>query len=168
MDFFDIITKIATITIAGCSLYFTRFVFISNQKTQSLDKKKDRNIQSLKVLILDHNLKNLYVFFENSLAILNEFKKTGLSDTDKSEILGRLDDEFINVRIKFVDVLLAIDDALYSSILEKLDDIQSYISDSVFDNGINLTHQPKFNEIISTRVTQFKTEVIKILYQYTV
>lgn len=166
MDVFDIVSKSATVIIAGCSLYFTRYVFLYNSKLQKEDKQKDRNVQSLKVIVLDHNLKHLYSFFEILATILNELKQTGLTDNQKSEILDKLADEFINVRIRFVDVLLAIDETLYNSIIEKLDTLQTHISDSVFDNGINLSHQPKFDSVILKKLTEFKTDVIKTLFQY--
>ncbi|WP_138765734.1 hypothetical protein [Pedobacter xixiisoli] len=162
----DIIHKIATIVIAGCSLYFTRYIFKYNSQSQAADKEKDRNFQSLKVLVLDHSLKHLYSFFENTIPLLNEFKADNISDEQKSIINDKIADEFISLRMKFVDLLLAVDNSLYNTVLSKLDNFQQHISETVFDNGVKLSHEPKFDELILVFHTNLKTEIISTLFKY--
>jgi len=166
IEWFDYVHKSATVLIALCSLYTTYYIFSFNKNSQSADKQKDRNIQSFKVLVLDHNLKFLYSCFENLTIILNEFKAPDLTDSQKEVFNEKVNDEFRSLRIKFVDILLAIDDKLYNSIMEKLDSFQTNITESVFDNGINLSHLPKFEEIISSRQSVLKTDIIKTLHNY--
>lgn len=165
-NWIDIVHKIATIIIAGCSLYFTRYIFFHNKESQAADKEKDRNFNSLKVLVLDHSLKHLYCFFENTIPLLNEFKAENISDEQKSLINDKIADEFIGLRMKFVDLLLAVDNKLYKEILGKLDTFQQHISETVFDNGVNLSHTPKFDELILVYHTNLKTEIISTLFKY--
>ncbi len=163
---FDVIHKSATVVLAGCTLFTSYYIYKSNKNNLAVDKKKDRNIQSLKVLILDHNLKFLYYCFENLTTILDGFKAAGLSDAEKGSINDQVSDEFIALRIKFVDILLAVDEKLYNNILAQLDTFQDSLTEAVFDNGVNLSHVPKFDELITSKQAVLKTEIIKALFSY--
>ncbi|WP_316826040.1 hypothetical protein [Pedobacter miscanthi] len=166
METFDAIHKTATIIIAGCSLYVSFYIFRQNKNNQANDKQKDRNIQSLKVLVLDHSLKFLYTFFEDLNLELQKLKAPDLDDEKKANIVDKVSDKFIEVRMKFVDMLLAVDDKLYNEILSKMDNFQSHISNSAFDGGINLFNSTKYDELISVKYNVFKTEIIKSLFAY--
>jgi hypothetical protein len=165
-DIFDIAQKCATVLIAICSLYFTYFFYTNNLQRTDADKKRDRNIQWLKVLVLDHNFKYFYDFFEKIQNDLNSLNVPNLSDSTKGQINETLDDYFIDLRRKFIDSLLAIDDSLYNEILKKFDDFQTYLTEVIFDNGINLAHLPKFDEKITSKLLILKTDVIKTLFNY--
>lgn len=166
MAIIDLLTKIATIVIAVAGTYLSFYIFNHNKKRSAIDREKDRNIQSFKSLILDHNLKFLYSFFESISGVLEEFKAPNLSDEAKSAISERVSDQFRFVRYKFVDILLAVDENLYNTILSKMDDFQQHLAESAFDNGINLSHAPKYEEIVTFKEVEFKTEIIKTLFLY--
>lgn len=75
-------------------------------------------------------------------------------------------DLFIKLRSKFYDSLLAIDDKLYESIKIKVNDLQTHLTNTIFDAGINLAHQPKFDELVIQKLTTTKTEIIQKLFNY--
>jgi hypothetical protein len=166
MPTLDSIHKIATISIALCSLATTVYIFIITKFNTTKDKAKDRNFQSFKALILDHNLKALYVFFENTSSLLSGFQTEGLSDEEKQLINEKISDEFIVLRQKFIDVLMAVDKNLYKMVLGKIDGHQDYLTESIFDSGLNLSHKPKFNEIIISKQGVAKTDILTILFEY--
>lgn len=89
-----------------------------------------------------------------------------ISDEQKSIINDKIADEFISVRVKFVDLLLSVDNSLYNTVLGKLDNFQQHISETVFDNGVKLSHAPKFDELILVFHTNLKTEIISTLFKY--
>lgn len=162
----DVIHKSATILIALCNLGFAVFIFSKNTQKSDRDKKKDRNIQALKVLIFDHNLKYFYYFFEDIESHLNGFKEIGLSDAEKAVILEKIGDDLILLRRKFTDTLLAIDKSLYTKVLDRFDTFETNINDLVFEHGINLSDAPTFDDNITSNLTILKTETIKDLFDY--
>ena len=162
----DIPSKIATVIIATCNLFLTVKFFNFKNTKDNIDKENDRRIQWLKSLILDHNLKHFYEFFDNLNIELNKLKQSGLSNDDKENIDSEIADKFIILRQKFIDIILAVDSNLYFLFITLSDELQAHITDSVFDDGINLSNSTKFDEVIQNKVTQIKTEFIKNLFSY--
>ena len=166
IDYLDIAFKSATICIALFNVYFASKIFrIKNEKDDS-EKERDRKLQLLKTLVLDHNLKHYYSGFSEIETKLNELKESNLTDENKSEIDTAIADLFINLRRRFYDSLLAIDNSLYDTIVEYSDELQGHLTNTIFDAGINLSHEPKFEELISEKIINTKTEIIKKLYNY--
>ena len=164
--YLDIVFKSATIAIAMLSLYYTVILFKLKARKDDTDKEKDRRIQWMKSLVLDHSLIQFYDFFDKIDVELDLLKKNGLSDVEKSKIDEKIQDHFSCLRKKFIDILRAIDRSLYDSVLKEMDDLQEHFTKTIFDQGINLSHQPKFEELIVEKETITKTEVIKILFSY--
>jgi hypothetical protein len=117
-------------------------------------------------LVLDHNLKNYHSIFDNIETQLILLQQPSLNYNDKQIIDTSIADLFIQLRSKFYDSLLAIDDSLYESIKGMADALQTHFTETIFDPGINLTHIPKFDELISQKMTTTKTEIIKKLFNY--
>jgi len=64
-------------------------------------------------------------------------------------------------------MFIAIDEGLYNKILLKVDDLIDSLTNTIFDEGINLSHQPKYEELISKKIKESKTDILKILFSYT-
>jgi hypothetical protein len=166
VDYLDIAFKSATICIALFNVYFATKVFkLKNQKDDS-EKERDRKIQLLKTLVLDHNLKYFYSDFEEIENKLVELRTPNLDDKMKSAIDTNVAELFIRLRRRFYDSLLAIDNSLYDIIVDFSDDLQAHISNTIFDQGINLSHGPKYEELIKEKIISTKTEIIKELFNY--
>lgn len=166
MQMLDIIFKSATAIIALANLFFVIKFFNFKNKKEDIDKEKDRRIQWLKTLVLDHNLNSFYSFFDSVELELDNLKSNNLSIVDKKIIDEKIGDEFIKLRRKFTDSLIAVDEIFYKKVLSVTDNFQSYLTNTIFDNGINLTHQPKFEELILEKITIAKTDIIKLLFRY--
>jgi len=162
----DISFKTATILIAAFNAYFVVKIFKLKSEKDENEKEKDRKIELLKTLVLDHSLIHFHKFFENLEESLNELQTTNLSDTKKESIDERNANLFIGLRNKFYDSLLAVDESLYEEIKNDADNLQSHITDTIFDGGVNLSHLPKFDELISQKLTATKTNIIKKLFNY--
>ena len=162
----DIAFKTATICIVGFNAYFAVKIFKLKDKKDETEKEKDRKIQLLKTLVLDHNLKNYHLIFERIENELTKLQAPNLTDIDKQDIDSNIGNHFIEPRSKFYDSLLAIDDTLYEKIKKKSDSLQTHFTETIFDQGVNLTHLPKYDEMIIQPMTTAKTEIIKSLFTY--
>ena len=162
----DNFQKIATIVIALANLFL--LIKYTNFKNKKEDKEKenDRKINWLKTLILDHNLTKFYDFFDLVKAELACLRIRGLSDSQKETLDSNVGDHFINLRRDFIDILLAIDENLYKQILDVMDKLQAHLTNTTFDDGINLDVDAKFKDLILEELTKSKTDIIKLLFQY--
>ena len=165
-DYLDIGFKSATICIALFNAYFAIKIFEDKSKKDDTEKERDRKIQLLKTLVLDHSFINFYTIFDEIEVDLLKLKQPNLTDTDKQAIDSNIQVLFIKLRRKFYDSLLAIDETLYDNILNKCDDLQSHFSLTIFDQGVNLSHVPKYDELINEKLIDTKTEIIKTLFGY--
>lgn len=166
IDYLDIAFKSATIIIAGTNLFFAyRFFYFKNKK-DDLDKEKDRKINWLKTLILDHSLKDYYSFFDDLEIELNKLKSVNLTNLEKQVIDEKNAELFVSVRRKFIDILLIADNQIYSDTQNLFDKLQEELTETIFNQGINLNHQPKFDDEILRRLSATKTDVIKKIFNY--
>jgi len=166
IDYVDIGFKAATFITAVSNLIFAILIYKLKNKKEDIDKEKDRRINWLKTLVLDYNLDHFYAFFDNVEPDLYRFKQTGLTDSQKQDIDAKVADHFITLRRKFIDSILAVDQTLYDNILIKSDSLQEHITNSVFDQGINLIHGPKFDDVLLKKLNETKTEIVKLLFSY--
>jgi hypothetical protein len=158
--------KVATLIIALVNLFLLiKFTVDKNEKDDKF-KERERKIQWLKTLILDNNLLYFYDFFDALEVNLDKLKEVGLNDEDKAKIEDSISNNFIKLRRKFSDTLNAIDQKLYKSIIDLSDDLQEKLVDSIFDKGVNLEHEPKYEELILSRLTVAKTNMLKVLFEY--
>jgi len=164
-DIVDFFFKLATMSIAVFNILFAIYIFKLKNKKDDSDKEKDRRISLLKTLVLDHNLKYFYDFFDELAAVLEELK-TGLDDAEKSTIKTKADVKFILLRRQFTDTFLAVDKSLYTTIIDKMDILQDELTYCIFDAGVNLTHEPKFNEMITNKLIDKKTAILSMLFMY--
>lgn len=160
------IAQIATIVIAAVNLVFAVFVFRINSKKKENQLIKDRNIDLLKTIILDQNLNELYIFFDDLEEGLSSLSTSGLNDNQKQAIVDMTGDLFIKVRRKFTDTLLAIDLKLYNEVLKESDELQDRLINSIFNPGLNLSHSPMMDSEILVPITRTKTNMLKILFRY--
>jgi len=165
-DYLDIFYKSSTIVIAVFNVGFAVYIFWLKNKKDDSTKEHDRKIDWFKVLILDHNLKHFYLFFENLEVLFIELKTPNLTDIDKQKINDKIGEQFILLRHKFLDTLLAIDIGLYNTVINRSDLFETYLTESIFDPGINLSHKPKFDQILTEPLTTTKTDLLTMLFSY--
>lgn len=156
----------ATVLIAIINVLLFIYVFIKNYRKDKSNIEKNRKISLLKTLVLDYNMNNLYDFFkivkEKSIVI----HANNLSIEDKAKIIDEMTDLASEFRQSFIDLFIAIDKKLYDDILEKIDLLMDGLTNTMFDEGINLSHKPKFDELIIKQIRETRTETIRILFSY--
>lgn len=166
IDYLDVTFKSAMIIVAGTNVYFAHKFFNFKNQKEDVDKEKDRKINWLKTLILDHNLKNYYSFFDDLELELNKLKILNLTNSDKQKIDENNAELFVTIRRKFIDILLVVDKKIYNKIQSLFDKLQEELTETIFNQGINLNHQPKFDEEIMSKISSTKTDVIKEIFNY--
>lgn len=162
----DTIYKIATVCIAFINVCLVIYIFVRNNNKDNKNSEKNRKMSLLKTLILDYNMKYLYLFFEDLRKETNKLTVANLSNDAKREINEKLLLYGNELRQKFIDPFLAIDSKLYDNILHSIDILLDNMTNSIFDEGINLSHAPKFEELIINKITNTKTHIIKLLFEY--
>lgn len=162
----DTLYKVSMIIIAICNFIFSFYIFIYKNSKEDKDKESTRRLGLLKTLVLDHKLSVLYNKFSE---ISNETKvllTRKMSDQDKSILDEKLGEIFIGLRHEFVLLLSAIDEDLYKNTLANLDDLQGRITTALFDSGINLDVNSKYNDYIQEPINDIQILIIKELFKY--
>lgn len=162
----DAVYKIATVCIAFINVLLVFYIFRRNTNKDTKNIEKNRKLSLLKILILDYNMQHLYQFFEDLKIESKKLTVNNLDDVAKKEINEKMLSYGNELRQKFIDPFLAIDSNLYNNILHSVDELQDSMTNTIFDEGINLSHAPKFNELITSEITKTKTQIIKLLFEY--
>lgn len=166
MQILDVFFKSATILIALTNLFFVIKFFNLKTYKDEVDKERDRRINWLKSLVLDYSLDDFYNFFDILENDLEGLKGQNINHQVKVQINDKISDQFIYLRRKFTDTLFAVDVNLYRDVLNLSDNLQSHLSMTIFDNGVNLAHPPKYQELVSEKLIRMKSDIIKLLFEY--
>ena len=162
----DTIAKVSTALIAAANLAFAVKIFKVKHSKDTKEKEADRKIQWLKSLIMDYNLEHFYGFFDDLDAELSALKTEGLSVGQKQIVNQKVAELFTKLRRKFIDITRAADKSIYFYIKDRSDNLQDHITEAIFDQGINLAHEPKYDEVIDKKIMEIKTDIIEKIFGY--
>ncbi len=163
----DNICSVASIIIAIANVVLIIFIFRHNNKKDNTDKEKTRRQHLLKTLVLDYNMSKFYSFYQEIHKETNALLVNNLSTEDKSRINENIKEKAVELRQGFIDMFLAIDENLYQMLLSKIDELIDSLTNTIFDEGINLAFKPKYDEEVSKRIRESKTAIIGVLFSYT-
>lgn len=163
----DVVYKVAIVAIALSNFILAAYIFRFKNSKEDKEKTEKHNVDLYKEIILKPNSPAFFTFVKSLLEACSELLKNGQSVEQKKEVQEKIDYLFVNVRTDFIDLFSAFDPSLNIEVQELFDDIQTLITESIFDEGINLGHKPKYDEKIKDPISYFKTDVIKLLISYT-
>ncbi|MDR2125514.1 MAG: hypothetical protein LBP63_01620 [Prevotellaceae bacterium] len=166
MENLDVACKIATVIIALVNVSLVIYIFIKNAKRDSSHKERERKINLLKTLVLDYGMKYFYQFFDDIDTETQKLKNKNLNNATKKEINDSLLKYGKTLEQKFTDLFWGINQDLRTNIYQKTDNLLDGLTKSIFDCGINLYDDNKFNNLVSKQITDCKSEIIKILFSY--
>ena len=149
----------------------TVYFFYFKNKKEDIETERKIALDWFKTLILDNNLTFFHEFFENVEKELMLLKsQDNLSHAQIEELKTtaneKIKDFQTTFRIKFIDSLLAVDSNIYENLIEISDEMIDNFTNCIFDPGINLTHPPKFEELVTKHLSQTKTAMIQELFKF--
>lgn len=160
------VSAIATLIISITNLILTITLFVLKNKREDSEAERKLKLEWFNKFILDYNLSYFHDFFEKSAVELDNLKTSELSDEVKSKILENVKGYQREFRIHFVDSLLAVDRNLYDKMIHISDKLIDDFTNTAFDPGIKLSHEPKFEEEITIKLTSGKTQMIQELFKF--
>ena len=166
MEKLDIACKIATVFIAFVNVSLVIYIFAKNTKRDSSHKEKERKINLLKTLVFDYGMKYFYQFFDDIDTETQKLKDRNIDDSKKRTINDSLLQFGKSLEQRFTDLFWGIDQELRRKIYQETDNLLDSFTKSIFDEGINLYTEDKFNDLITKKITDCKSEAIKILFSY--
>ena len=167
MSAWDITFNICTIVCTIINVVLVYHIYKQGNKRDDEKTENQHRINMFQVLILNYNIQCLYDFYNELINTVNTLQTPELSEKQKIEINDKIVNEIgIAFRVKFVDCLNAISPSLYKEILEQLDSLTDDITVAIFDEGIKLSHKPKFDELITAKIFRTKTEMLRRIFEY--
>lgn len=160
----DVLYKCATVLIALFNVFFAVYIYRMKDKKEDDNKEADRKIGLLKTLILDYNLKYVYIFFDDLEPHLSVLKDM---NTDKKVVEQNIQRLFKDLNEKFIYFLSAVDKKLYQRILDKSDNFRDVLVANIGDEGVNIYVEKQYNELIDKPYKDFKKNIIQDLFSYT-
>lgn len=160
---FDIICSIATVAIAVANIFLVAYIFKQEAINSKDENNKARKWDFLINVIIQPNLYHLYGFFNKVESETSKLLEE-LDLSSKQLVNSNIIDLASSFRKDFLILLSVVDKNLYDSSLKIIDNMIDGLTVSIFDNGINLTHQPKFEAEISTKVLHCKQSLLSNIY----
>lgn len=162
-DWVDKVTAIAMAVIALFDIVLTVLLFDKTRKDNKDVEEKHKRFELMHSLILEHNISRLYDFYDK---VLDECANLLNSEnqTVKDEVNNAVKNEAKKFRLRFLTLFNVIDPALYKALLNITDALVDGITNTIYDPGINLTYEPKFDEEISQKISKNRTDMLVKLY----
>lgn len=164
--YIDLGYKIAVGLMAICNFVLTIYIFFFNKNTNQRKEEKNDRQRLLCILVLNHKMSVFYNLFDKIQQETSRLKKETVTDNLKSEINETLESLFSDFRKMFAEPVGAIDNNLYKRLMERSDMLQSDLSHSLFDKGVNLDVDDKFSSLIEEPIIKAQREMISILYKF--
>lgn len=160
----DTLSAIAMTIIAVVNVFLTIYIYKMNRQDKTKSDVDSRKFELMMALILKSNMHRLYKFYDD---VTIECRK--LIDNDSQENKQNVNQSIKGslkvFRLEFITLFNVIDPNLYRSLLNIADKLIDGITNSIFDDGINLKHEPKFDEVISQTISKNRTDFLSMIYK---
>lgn len=159
--------KVSMVVIALFNIGYAIWLYKKNQ-----DVLKEKNLYEsrramLSLLVLNHKMDSFYKYMTEIHNSTYRFvKENKTNKTLKQEIEADVLESFINLRLHFIDIFSAVDKELAKQLQADADDLQGVISSAIWDSGINLNIEDKYNEQIMNPISSAQTKMINRLFNF--
>lgn len=160
----DTILALAMAVIAIADGMLTYLLFKKNRKDSSESECKTRKFELMQTLILNSNVDKFYKFFDEVTTECIRLK----SNTDKAtkDAVNKAIKSSLKIfRLEFITLVKVIDGELYDKMIKMADELIDGITESIYDSGINLKHEPKFDEMLTQRISRCRVDCLTMLLQ---
>lgn len=165
-DWVRTISVVLTFIISIINLVYAIKFFRHKDKKEDDVKDKDLRVSWFKSLILDYNLEHFHKFFQEVDNELQKLKPQKLTAKAKQKIDERIKDKQTFLRKNFIDLLLAVDDNLYELTLKELDNLVDHLTELMLNSDVDLSQPVNFENGISQKIIETKTNMLKIFFDY--
>lgn len=166
-EILSILVDVAMLAIGVTNIFVCIKIFTQSSHREDVHWKQQHNLEAFRTLVLDAKIPTFYESMEKIKVQCEKLTKKDLDKAKRDEINKNLLRLFANLRLQFIDLLLAIDkDRLYIPILQKSDALSDALTGAIYDEGINLSHPPMYHEKIDCPIEEAKTEIIRVLYGF--
>lgn len=160
----DLILTIAMAVIALVNVFLTIYIFWAGRKDSSKSQLQTRKFELLRTLVLNSNIGRLYDFYSNVAKhceplLLHNDQATKKKSNDA--VIA----EQAAFRRDFITLINVVDNALSQELKSLTDSLVDGITEAIFDEGVNLKHKPKFDELISQRISKNRVDFLSKLYK---
>lgn len=162
-DWVDKVSAIATAVIALFDIVLTILVFYLTRKDNKAVEEQHKRFELMHSLILEHNISRLYDFYDKVSDVCAKLLQSD-EQSVKDEVNTVVKNEAKKFRLRFMTLFVVINPALYKSLLETTDKLVDGITNAIYNPGIKLNYEPKFDEEISQKISKNRTEVLTILF----
>lgn len=160
----DSILAIAMAVIALANIFLTIFIFAQGRKDTSDSANKQRKFELVQTLILNNRLPLLYSFYD---AVSIECRKLLVKNDQQTKVAVNETNISLLKRFRqdFIMPFNVVDHELFVGLKATADDLIDGITEVIFDEGINLRHEPKFNEMITEPLSRNRNAMLAFLYE---
>lgn len=158
-SWFDVIYNGITIVCTLLNVILVFIIYKLNDKKADVNSEKQRKMTLFHTLILNYNIEYFYKFFSSLEDEVDSLKSHDLAIEQKTAINEKILVLASKFRRQFIDAVNAIDSDLYNKIMLEVDEFTDDLTNDIFDEGINLSHLPKFEELITTKIFATKTNL---------
>lgn len=163
----DFVYKVAMILIGGINASFAFYIFYYRNKA---DKKKEyENLRRdiLNNYVLKYKLPVFYDVFTRFIYLSEELvKNRGDMDDVKIALDDQYQDLFSEIRKDFTEYLGAVDENLYNTTLRSFDNLQSLLSENLFDEDVDLSQKDNYQEFIMDPIKKYQKEILVKIFNF--
>lgn len=160
----DMVLAIAMAIIALVNIGLTIYIFVAGRNDTSKTELMSRKFELLQTLVLSSNINRLYGFYQN----ITQYCEPLIQHNDqktKKKVNEDILSEQASFRRDFITLISVIDQNLSKELKELTDSLIDGITESIFDDGVNLKHKPKFEELISQKISNNRVDFLSKLYK---
>lgn len=161
----EIVIQILLVIIGILNVIALIFVALFSNKLLKNENNKNRGNYLLKSLVLDYNLILFYKLLDELTIECSKLKESSKISI-KKEVEIKCQIIFTKLRYDFYDIILSVDEDLHRNINVSLDELHGELMKNLFDKGVNLFVEIKFNELILIPILKHKQQIISLLYKY--
>ncbi len=154
------------ISLGLSNLIISIYLFYTKSEKESKDKESDRQLQGMKVLILDQRMKYYFETFDKLQEMLNALYNGKCRIKERIIFAEQLTTWFTEFRVQFVDLFMAVDYKLYRLLLDRMDFTNDGLVELISNEEINIVSSSFNKKDIETQIFSFRTDLLHIIYDF--
>lgn len=153
------------------NVLLTIVLFWRKNKRDDFENERKIRFDCFKNLVLDKQLDFFFEFFNKvEVEMRKMLTSQHLNPSELSDFKRAIDESIKahhkDLRLKFLDAFLAVDKNIYRELLNASDKLVDEFTNCLFDEGLKLTHPPKFDEKVMKQLSVSKTAMIRAIFRY--